>query len=122
MIIAEIFTIAALFLLASLGLSVVVRGLSSALLGEKRRCLLSVVFLDGTDTEYLLRCVLNLHSANPTKGSRRIYAVDCGMKGEDRCIADRMAKKFPVLSLVSLEEFSRMTQELDFEEYKYKAG
>lgn len=121
MIIAKIMAFAVLFLLSALGLSVIVRYVGSAVLGERRKSLLSVVFLDGTDTEYTLRCALSIHSANPAKGSPRIYAVDCGLSCEDRFVAVCLAKQYPELAVIKLEDFIRMAQDLDFEEYKYKA-
>ncbi len=121
MIIVEFLVCIVLFLLAVMGLTGAVRALSVYVLGEKRRHLLSVVFLDGTDTEYTLRCAIGMQSVSAA-GSGRIYAVDCGMNGENRRIAQAIARRHPSIMLVELSEFTRMAQDLDFEEYRIKAG
>lgn len=121
MIMAKISVCVVLFLLSILGLTAAVRALSGAVLGQKRKRLLSVVFLDGVDTEFVLRCALGVHSSCPVKGSDRIYAVDCGMNPENRKIAGNIAKKHSCLTIVGMDEFIRMGQELDFPEYRIKA-
>lgn len=122
MIIAEIFVCCSLLFLAILGLSSAVRALSAAILGERRRCLLSVVLLGGEDVEFTLRCALGVHTSGFIGGSRRIYAVDCGMDEEQKYIAASIAACNPCIVIIGKDQFQEMLRDMDFPEYKFKAG
>ena len=119
MLIAKIFACAFLFFFVVIGMAVGVRYLSGLILGAERRHLLSVILLDGVATEYTLRCAIEVHSCALLCGGR-IYAVDCGMNQENRRIAEDMAKKYPCISILDMEDFIRMTEDLDFPEYRIR--
>ena len=116
MIIAEIFAGLVVFALCIAGVSSAVQHLAAAVLGRDCRKVMSVVLLSGADTEYLLRCAVASHPGD------RIYGVDCGLDAEQRRIAINMAANHGCLVIISVADFIRMVEDLDFPEYRIKAG
>ena len=121
MIIAKIFACAILFMLAVLGLSVAVRFLSALLLKGRKNRLISVVLLDGVDTEFTIRSAAAAHSLWPFCSPERIYAVDCGMNPENLRIARVLSRMYPFISVIDIKDFVLMAQDLNFPEYRIKA-